>query len=181
MIRVIEGDCRAVLAALPAASVQCCVTSPPVADLAYCAGVIDSDGYIGVKRSNGARPPTDGRNAEAPDRAEPHADEQNMTRRASKEDMRYFPGLADFPGVVLWRGWWDKPPKRGQQYIADVRSADVTETVCACIRDASPGMVAITLAKKIVDLSMPSDYIAAVETEAAKRGARVLWWDGPDA
>ena len=48
---LIEGDCRAVLATLPANSVHCCVTSPPATDLAYCAGVIDSDGYIGVKRS----------------------------------------------------------------------------------------------------------------------------------
>lgn len=29
MIRVLDGDCRAILATLPAASVHCCITSPP--------------------------------------------------------------------------------------------------------------------------------------------------------
>ena len=31
-IRILQGDCRDVLATLPADSVQCCVTSPPY----YC-------------------------------------------------------------------------------------------------------------------------------------------------
>lgn len=41
-IRVIEGDCRTVLATLPPASVQCCVTSPPYFGLRdyNCAGQI---------------------------------------------------------------------------------------------------------------------------------------------
>jgi hypothetical protein len=39
-ITLLHGDCREVLDALPEASV-----------LAYCAGVIDSDGTIGIKRS----------------------------------------------------------------------------------------------------------------------------------
>ncbi len=49
--RIITGDCRAVLAELPSESVHCCVTSPPVDVLAYAAGVIDSDGSIGIRRS----------------------------------------------------------------------------------------------------------------------------------
>jgi hypothetical protein len=49
-LRIIHGDCRDVLATLPAESVHMCVTSPP--ELAYCAGVIDSDGTIGIKRNS---------------------------------------------------------------------------------------------------------------------------------
>jgi DNA modification methylase len=43
--RIIEGDCREVLATLPAASVQCCVTSPPYWNLRDY-GV---DGQIGLE------------------------------------------------------------------------------------------------------------------------------------
>jgi hypothetical protein len=49
--RIITGDCRAVLAAMPAESVHMVVTSPPIEILAYAAGVIDSDGSIGIRRS----------------------------------------------------------------------------------------------------------------------------------
>lgn len=45
MIRVLEGDCRAVLATLPDCSVQCCVTSPPYFGLRDY-GV---DGQIGLE------------------------------------------------------------------------------------------------------------------------------------
>lgn len=50
-VNILVGDCREMLATLPDASVQCAVTSPPVDVLAYAAGVIDSDGSIGVRRS----------------------------------------------------------------------------------------------------------------------------------
>jgi hypothetical protein len=50
-VRVITGDCREVLRTLPDASVHCVVTSPPIEILAYAAGVIDSDGSIGIRRS----------------------------------------------------------------------------------------------------------------------------------
>lgn len=54
-VRVINGDCRDVLQTLPAESFDCVVTSPPEV-LAYCAGIIDADGTIGIKRSTyGAR------------------------------------------------------------------------------------------------------------------------------
>lgn len=44
MNKVIQGDCRDVMRQLIAEGVR-------VQDLAYCAGVLDSDGTIGVKRS----------------------------------------------------------------------------------------------------------------------------------
>lgn len=43
--RCIIGDVREVLPTLEAGSVQMCVT------FSYCAGVIDSDGYIGIKKN----------------------------------------------------------------------------------------------------------------------------------
>lgn len=49
-VRFLTGHAPEKLAELPDESVQCVVTSPPEL-LAYCAGVIDSDGYIGIKRS----------------------------------------------------------------------------------------------------------------------------------
>lgn len=47
MIRILNGDCRSVLATLPDASVQCCVTSPPYFGLRDY-GV---DGQIGLEAS----------------------------------------------------------------------------------------------------------------------------------
>jgi hypothetical protein len=49
-VTIRTGDCRNILRELPDESVHCVVTSPPVV-LAYCAGVIDSDGTIGIKRN----------------------------------------------------------------------------------------------------------------------------------
>lgn len=53
MIRVMEGDCRAVLATLPAQSVQCCVTSPPYYGLRQYLpeGHPDMDKQIGLEKS----------------------------------------------------------------------------------------------------------------------------------
>ena len=54
-VTILHGDCRDVLPTLPADSFDCIVTSP-AEGLAYCAGTIDADGTIGVKRSTyGAR------------------------------------------------------------------------------------------------------------------------------
>jgi len=49
--RILIGDVRAKLAELPDESVHCVVTSLPESVLAYAAGVIDSDGSIGIRRS----------------------------------------------------------------------------------------------------------------------------------
>lgn len=48
-VRIINSDVTEGLGKLPDASVHCVVTSP--LDLAYCAGIIDADGTIGIKRS----------------------------------------------------------------------------------------------------------------------------------
>lgn len=50
-VSILRGDCREVLRTMPSESIHCVVTSPPEI-LAYCAGVIDSDGTIGVKRQS---------------------------------------------------------------------------------------------------------------------------------
>lgn len=53
MIRVMEGDCRSVLATLPAQSVQCCVTSPPYYGLRQYLpdGHPDMDKQIGLEKT----------------------------------------------------------------------------------------------------------------------------------
>ena len=55
MIRVMEGDCRSVLATLPAQSVQCCVTSPPYYGLRQYLpdGHPDMDKQIGLEKTPG--------------------------------------------------------------------------------------------------------------------------------
>jgi hypothetical protein len=56
VIRLLTGDCRQTLRTLDAGSVQACVTSPPSdVDLAYCAGLIDGEGCIMVKRGKAYR------------------------------------------------------------------------------------------------------------------------------
>jgi hypothetical protein len=50
-VSILCGDSRDVLRQMSAESVHCVVTSPPEI-LAYCAGVIDSDGTIGIKRNS---------------------------------------------------------------------------------------------------------------------------------
>lgn len=47
---ILTGDCRDLLAQLPAGSVHTVVTSPPYL-LAYLGGIVDGEGYIGVKRT----------------------------------------------------------------------------------------------------------------------------------
>lgn len=47
MIRILQGDCRSVLATLPAQSVQCCVTSPPY----YGLRDYGVDGQIGLEKT----------------------------------------------------------------------------------------------------------------------------------
>ena len=87
------------------------------------------------------------------------------------EAVALFPGLAAFPGVPRWRGWLNKPTG---EYIADCRTFDIPETMAACIRNAMPGLVAITLSRQ-----GGSAMIEAVEKAAMERGITVLWWDGP--
>ena len=75
-------------------------------------------------------------------------------------------------GVHVWRGF---EPFPGAPYIADVHSFDVPETMVACIRNAAPGLVAIT-ASRFGGAKM----IAAMEAAAADRGISILWFNGPD-
>lgn len=103
-----------------------------------------------------------------------------MTRYASQEDLHYFPDLARYEKVVLWRGWIDAPPINGEPYICDIRTMDTTSTIVAAIRNAIPGMVAITLAIRVGPMMATASYVNAVQAAARARGAEVLWWDGPD-
>jgi DNA modification methylase len=67
--RIIEGDCRDVLVTLPAASVQCCITSPPYFGLrdygtaAWDGGDPDCDHMRAYETPRAARETTPGRNA----------------------------------------------------------------------------------------------------------------------
>lgn len=72
-------------------------------------------------------------------------------------------------------GFFDPPPTDGSPWIGDCRSFDIPQTIVGCIRNAAPGMVAITLSR----LGGPV-MVAAAEKAAAERGACVLWWTGPD-
>ena len=65
-------------------------------------------------------------------------------------------------------------PKDGQPWIADWRSYDVPETVAAGIRNAAPGLVAVTLS-----MLGGRKMIEAAELAARERGIRILWWFGP--
>ena len=103
-----------------------------------------------------------------------------MTRYASQEDWHYFPGLVRYPKVVLWRGGWDEAPMEGEPYVADIRSMDITNTIVGCIRNAPPGMVAITLALRVGPMFASSAYVNTIQEVARTRGVEVLWWDGPD-
>lgn len=102
-----------------------------------------------------------------------------MTRYASQEDLYYFPDLVRFPMVRLWRCWDDEPPLNGEPYICDIRTMDIQNTIVSAIRNAMPGMVAITLAHRVGAMIAPSSYINAAQAAAKTRGAEVLWWDGP--
>lgn len=103
-----------------------------------------------------------------------------MTRYASQEDLYYFPDLVRYPMVRLWRCWADEPPLNGEAYIADIRTMDIVNTIVGAIRNAMPGLVAITLAHRVGPMIAPASYINIVQAEARKRNAEVLWWDGPD-
>lgn len=103
-----------------------------------------------------------------------------MTRYMSQEDLYYFPGLAKYPMVRLWRLWNDEAPINGEPYIADIRTMDITSTIVSAIRNAMPGIVAITLAHRAGSMIAPASYINAVQEAAHKRGIEILWWDGPD-
>lgn len=69
---------------------------------------------------------------------------------------------------------WQSPPEDGTPWLADIRTFDIPETISACIRNAAPGLVAITLSRR-----GGRQMIDAAEAAAAERGIRVIWWRGP--
>ena len=74
---------------------------------------------------------------------------------------------------VRWH--WEPPrnacPTDGGPYVIDCRSWDITNTVVAMIRNAPPGLAAVTLSPR-----GGIRYVEQVERAARRRGARVLWW-----
>lgn len=99
-----------------------------------------------------------------------------MMQTADEEDLRHFPDLANFPGIPLWKIFHmeGEHPRNGESYIADWRSYDIENTMLAGIKNARPGMLAITLCDRIKPVCGES-----LEKAAAERGAVVLWWSGP--
>lgn len=67
----------------------------------------------------------------------------------------------------------DSIPKSGP-WIADCRTYDIPETIAAGIRNAGPGIVAITLSRR-----GGMKMYEAAEAAARARGIRILWWTGP--
>jgi orotidine-5'-phosphate decarboxylase len=74
---------------------------------------------------------------------------------------------------VRWH--WPAPrneaPDDGSPYVIDCRAYDITNTVSAMIRNAPPGLAAVTVSPR-----GGIGYVAKVERTARQRGARVLWW-----
>lgn len=69
---------------------------------------------------------------------------------------------------------WTMIPTDGRPWVADLRTFDIPETIAACIRNAAPGCVAISLSR-LGGWTM----VNAAEAAARERGIRVLWWIGP--
>ena len=69
----------------------------------------------------------------------------------------------------------DAIPRDGSLWLLDIRTFDIPNTIEACIRNAALGLVAITLSRR-----GGRQMIDAAERAACARGARILWWDGPD-
>lgn len=64
----------------------------------------------------------------------------------------------------------ESPPDDGSPWVADVRTFDIPETISALIRNAAPGLVAVTLG---TGGGIP--MMIAAERAARKRDIRILW------
>lgn len=69
----------------------------------------------------------------------------------------------------IFDGTFERLPA-GAPYIVDCRSIDISSTIAALVRNAPPGLVAISLRPEA-----GGDTIRAAEREARRRGARILW------
>ena len=70
--------------------------------------------------------------------------------------------------TAIWRGFFEPIPDG--PFIADVRTFDIPGTIAACIRNAAPGMVGVTLSRR----GGPA-MIAAAEEAARERGISITW------
>lgn len=64
------------------------------------------------------------------------------------------------------------PPDDGSPWVADVRTFDIPETIVGMIRNAAPGLVAVTLGT-----GGGIKMMVAAERAARRRGVRILWLD----
>jgi orotidine-5'-phosphate decarboxylase len=64
----------------------------------------------------------------------------------------------------------ETPPDDGSPWVADVRTFDIPETVAAMIRNAAPGLVAVTLGT-----GGGIQMMVVAERAARRRNVRVLW------
>lgn len=56
-------------------------------------------------------------------------------------------------------------------WVADCRSFDIPNTIAGMIRNAAPGLVAVTLSPR-----GGKEMVKRAEHAARKRGIRILWW-----
>jgi hypothetical protein len=59
-------------------------------------------------------------------------------------------------------------------FVADVRSFDIPNTMCACVRNADHNCVAISFRLPQWPIK-PDKTVAAVERVARRKGIRIIW------
>lgn len=62
------------------------------------------------------------------------------------------------------------PPDDGSPWVADVRTFDIPETIAGMIRNAAPGLVAVTLGT-----GGGIEMMVAADRAARRRNVRVIW------
>ena len=78
--------------------------------------------------------------------------------------------------------WWkilEPELPLGTPYIAMVKTYDITNTICSCIRNAAPGMVSIVLSRLCGAKAMEAIEEAATQRrQTHPEFRRIIWWWG---
>lgn len=68
--------------------------------------------------------------------------------------------------ILRGETWWHD----GRPYVLDTRSMDIPETIAGMIRNAAPGLVALSLRP-----AGGQRMVIEAERAARRRGARIIW------